>query len=151
MNYELQVVTVPFSDVDQALAFYTGEAGFHLDVDYHPASQFRVVQLTPSGSACSIQIGVGLTDPPPGSARATYLAVTDIEAAHPELTAGVSRSAPSGTSGPSTNGPVAGNPALTRNAATTPASLTFPTRTATPGRSRRSATTRHRHPVPSQE
>jgi catechol 2,3-dioxygenase-like lactoylglutathione lyase family enzyme len=85
MDYQLEVVTLPVSDVDQACAFYT-RAGFALDVDYHPASHFRVVQLIPPGSACSMQIGAGLTDAAPGSARATYLAVTDIEAAHRELT-----------------------------------------------------------------
>ena len=85
MDYELQVVTVPVSDVDQALAFYTRQAGFTLDVDYHAASGFRVVQLTPPGSACSVQIGTGLTDATPGSVRATYLAVTNIETACREL------------------------------------------------------------------
>jgi catechol 2,3-dioxygenase-like lactoylglutathione lyase family enzyme len=85
MDYQLEVITLSVSDVDQAAAFYT-QAGFILDVDYHPAAAFRVVQLTPPGSACSIQIGVGLTDAPPGSARAVHLAVTDIEAAHRELT-----------------------------------------------------------------
>jgi predicted enzyme related to lactoylglutathione lyase len=87
MDYQLQVITLPVSDVNKAAAFYAQQAGFTLDVDYHPAPGFRVVQLTPPGSACSIQIGVGLTGAPPGSARATYLAVTDIEAAHQELTA----------------------------------------------------------------
>ena len=87
MDYQLQVITLPVSDVDKAVAFYTGQAGFTLDVNYHPAPGFRVVQLTPPGSACSIQIGTGLTDAPPGSARAIYLAVTDIQAAHQELTA----------------------------------------------------------------
>ena len=86
MDYQIQVITVPVTDVDQAAAFYTQQAGFTLDVDYHPAPGFRVVQLTPSGSACSVQIGTGLTDTAPGSARATYLAVTDIEAARRELT-----------------------------------------------------------------
>ena len=86
MDYRLQVITLSVSDVDKAAAFYTRQAGFTLDVDYHPADDFRVVQLTPPGSACSLQIGVGLTDAPPGSARATYLAVTDIEAACRELT-----------------------------------------------------------------
>ena len=87
MDYQLQVVTLSVSDVDKATVFYTQQAGFALDVDYHPASDFRVVQLTPPGSACSVQIGDGITDAPPGSARATCLAVTDIEAAHRELTA----------------------------------------------------------------
>jgi catechol 2,3-dioxygenase-like lactoylglutathione lyase family enzyme len=86
MDYQLQVITVSVSDVDRAAAFYTQQAGFTLDVDYHPASGFRVMQLTPPGSACSVQIGTGLTDAPPGSARAIYLAVTDIEAARQELT-----------------------------------------------------------------
>jgi catechol 2,3-dioxygenase-like lactoylglutathione lyase family enzyme len=86
MDYQIQVITLPVSDVDKAAAFYTQQAGFVLDVDYHPAPGFRVVQLTPPGSACSLQIGAGLTDAPPGSARATYLAVTDIETAHRELT-----------------------------------------------------------------
>jgi catechol 2,3-dioxygenase-like lactoylglutathione lyase family enzyme len=86
MDYQLQVITLSVSDVDKAAAFYIHQAGFTLDVDYHPTSDFRVVQLTPPGSACSLQIGVGLTDAPPGSARATFLAVTDIEAASRELT-----------------------------------------------------------------
>lgn len=86
MHYQIQVITLSVSDIDKAAAFYTQQASFSLDVDYHPASDFRVVQLTPPGSACSVQIGAGLTDAPPGSARATYLAVTDIEAAHQELT-----------------------------------------------------------------
>jgi catechol 2,3-dioxygenase-like lactoylglutathione lyase family enzyme len=88
MGYQIQVITVPVTDVDQAAAFYTQQAGFTLDVDYHPTPGFRVVQLTPPGSACSVQIGTGLTDAAPGSARATYLAVTDIEAARRELTGG---------------------------------------------------------------
>jgi catechol 2,3-dioxygenase-like lactoylglutathione lyase family enzyme len=86
MDYQLQVITLSVTDVDKAAAFYTQQAGFTLDVDYHPASDFRVVQLTPPGSTASVQIGVGLTDAPPGSARGTHLAVTDIEAARQELT-----------------------------------------------------------------
>ena len=72
-NYEIQVVTLPVSDVDRARTFYTEQAGFTLDVDYHPSADFRVVQLTPPGSGCAIQLGIGLTDAPPGSARTTYL------------------------------------------------------------------------------
>jgi catechol 2,3-dioxygenase-like lactoylglutathione lyase family enzyme len=86
MDYQIQVITVPVTDVEHAAAFYTQQAGFILDVDYHPSPGFRVVQLTPPGSACSVQIGLGLTDAAPGSERATYLAVTDIEAARRELT-----------------------------------------------------------------
>jgi catechol 2,3-dioxygenase-like lactoylglutathione lyase family enzyme len=86
MEYRIQVVTLAVSDVNAALAFCTERVGFGLDVDHHPHAGFRVVQLTPTGSACSVQFGIGLTDAAPGSARATYLAVTDIEAAHRELT-----------------------------------------------------------------
>jgi catechol 2,3-dioxygenase-like lactoylglutathione lyase family enzyme len=86
MDYKIEVVTLSVADVDRALKFYTQQVGFCLDIDYHPAASFRVVQLTPPGSACSVQIGAGLTDAPPGSARATCLAVTDIEAARRELT-----------------------------------------------------------------
>ena len=85
MDYRIEVITIPVTDVDRASAFYTEKVGFVLDVDYHPTPDFRVVQLTPPGSACSIQIGVGLTDAPPGSARVTYLVVSDIEAARDEL------------------------------------------------------------------
>jgi catechol 2,3-dioxygenase-like lactoylglutathione lyase family enzyme len=86
MDYQIQVVIVQVTDVDQAAAFYTQRAGFTLDVDYHPDPGFRVVQLTPPGSACSVQIVTSLTDAAPRSARATYLVVTDIEAARRELT-----------------------------------------------------------------
>src|SRR2546427_5796624 len=85
MDYAIDVITLPVRDVDLAMRFYTERAGFILDVDYRPNRQFRVVQLTPPGSACSVQFGVGLTDATPGSARGTYLAVTDIEAARCEL------------------------------------------------------------------
>ena len=85
MDYSLEVVTLPVSDVDRAATFYIEKAGFTLDVDYHPSNDFRVVQLTPPGSACSIQIGTGLTEAPPGSTRSAYLVVTDIEAAHRDL------------------------------------------------------------------
>lgn len=84
-DYRLQVLTLPVGEVDRAVAFYTRQVGFTLDVDYHPTPAFRVVQLTPPGSACSVQFGVGLTDAPPGSARSSYLVVTDIEAACREL------------------------------------------------------------------
>ena len=87
MDYQLQVITLSVSDVDEAAAFYTRQAGFTLDVDYHPVPGFRVVQLTPPGSACSVQLGAGLTDAAPGSARATCLVVADIEAARAELVA----------------------------------------------------------------
>ena len=85
MDYQLQVITLPVSDVDKAAAFYTQQAGFTLDVDYHPAPGFRVAQLTPPGSSCSIQIGNGITDAPAGSIRNAYLVVTDLEAARSHL------------------------------------------------------------------
>jgi predicted enzyme related to lactoylglutathione lyase len=86
MDYHIEVITLPVHDVDLAVQFYTERVGFILDVDYRPNSQFRVVQLTPPGSSCSVQFGVGLSDAMPGSARTTYLVVTDIEAAYRELT-----------------------------------------------------------------
>src|ERR1700758_1870651 len=85
MDYKLQVVMLPVRDVDRSRAFYEDACGFNLDVDYHPNDRFRVVQLTPPGSACSLQIGVGITDAEPGSARNLGLVVSDIEAARREL------------------------------------------------------------------
>jgi hypothetical protein len=139
MDCRLEVLTLPVSDVDQACGFYA-QAGFALDVDYHPASHFRVVQLTPPGSACSVQIGAGLTDAAPGSARATCLAVTDIEAAHRELTGRGVKVSDIRRKSRSTAGPAAGSRVPTRSTATTPAWPTSPIQTATPGSSRKSAT-----------
>jgi catechol 2,3-dioxygenase-like lactoylglutathione lyase family enzyme len=85
MDWQLEVVLVPVADVDRAKAFYTEQVGFVLDVDHRAGEQFRVVQLTPPGSACSISVGVGLTDAAPGSTRGLHLVVPDIEAAHAEL------------------------------------------------------------------
>ena len=85
MDYKLELVLIPVSDVDRAKAFYTEQAGFRLDVDTSPAESFRVVQMTPPGSACSISVGVGITDAEPGAYRATHLVVTDLEAARAEL------------------------------------------------------------------
>ncbi len=73
------------ADVERALRFYVDQVGFVLDVDYSPNGTFRVVQLTPSGSSCSIQIGKAITDAPPGSLRNAYLVVTDLEAARRHL------------------------------------------------------------------
>jgi catechol 2,3-dioxygenase-like lactoylglutathione lyase family enzyme len=84
--YGLEVVTLPTRDVDVAIGFYTEMLGFTLDVDYQPAPDFRVVQLTPPGSATSIQLGVGLTDAEPGSVRASYLVVADLAATYRLLT-----------------------------------------------------------------
>ena len=85
LTLSVEVITIPVSDVDRALRFYKDQLGFHLDVDYSPNDAFRVVQLTPPGSACSIQIGKGLTDAPVGSLRNIYLVVTDLDAARSQL------------------------------------------------------------------
>ncbi|TDV57341.1 VOC family protein [Actinophytocola oryzae] len=87
MDYRIEVVTLPVTDVDRAVRFYTEQVGFTLDLDYHPNDGFRFVHLTPPGSPASVRFGVGLTDAPPGSALGTYLVVEDIEQAHRELTA----------------------------------------------------------------
>jgi catechol 2,3-dioxygenase-like lactoylglutathione lyase family enzyme len=84
-RFSVEVITLPVSDVERALRFYVDQVGFTLDVDYSPSEAFRVVQLTPPGSSCSIQIGTGLTDAPAGSLRRTYLVVMDIEAARSRL------------------------------------------------------------------
>ena len=84
MDFKLELVILPVTDVDRAKAFYT-KAGFVLDVDHRVDDDFRVVQLTPPGSACSIAIGTGITSAAPGSVRSLHLVVADIEAAHAEL------------------------------------------------------------------
>ena len=84
-TFSVEVITLPVSDVERALRFYVDQAGFTLDVDYSPNDSFRVVQLTPPGSSCSIQIGNGITDAPIGSIRNAYLVVTDIAAARSDL------------------------------------------------------------------
>ena len=84
MDWKLELVTVPVSDVDRAKAFYVEQAGFVADHDHVVQEGLRFVQLTPPGSACSIAIGEGLTDLPPGSAQ-VQLVVADIEAARDEL------------------------------------------------------------------
>ena len=84
-TFSIEVITLPVSDVERALRFYVDQVGFTLDVDYSPNDEFRVVQLTPPGSSCSIQIGRGLTDAPVGSLRSVFLVVTDIEAARCRL------------------------------------------------------------------
>jgi catechol 2,3-dioxygenase-like lactoylglutathione lyase family enzyme len=85
VKFSVEVVTLPVSDVDRSLRFYVDRVGFTLDVDYAPNDAFRVVQLTPPGSACSIQIGKGLTNAAAGSVRNTYLVVTDLGAARSHL------------------------------------------------------------------
>jgi catechol 2,3-dioxygenase-like lactoylglutathione lyase family enzyme len=85
VDWKLELVIVPVSDVDRAKTFYSEKLGFNLDVDHRAGENFRVVQLTPPGSACSITIGTGLTPVAPGSYQGLHLVVDDIEAARVEL------------------------------------------------------------------
>jgi catechol 2,3-dioxygenase-like lactoylglutathione lyase family enzyme len=85
VNWKLELVAIPVSDVDRAKEFYTEKAGFVLDHDHRVSDEIRFVQLTPPGSACSIALGLGVTDMPPGSVRGVQVVVPDIEAAHAEL------------------------------------------------------------------
>lgn len=85
MDLRLELVLVPVTDVDRAKAFYSDRLGFSVDVDHRAGEQFRVVQLTPPGSPCSISVGIGITDAAPGSARGMHLVVRDIEATRAEL------------------------------------------------------------------
>ena len=84
MDWKLELVTIPVTDVDRAKAFYVDRAGFVADHDHAVNDALRFVQLTPPGSACSIAIGTGLTESPPGSA-AVQLVVVDVRAARDEL------------------------------------------------------------------
>lgn len=86
MDYRLEVVQVPVSDVDRSKAFYTEKMGFNDDHDTQISDDVRVVQLTPPGSACSIVIGTGLTDERPGSAAGLQLVVSDMDTAVADLT-----------------------------------------------------------------
>jgi predicted enzyme related to lactoylglutathione lyase len=85
MDFRLEVVQVPVSDVDRAKAFYSEQAGFNLDRDQQVSDDVRVVQLTPPGSACAIVIGTGLSDMEPGSVQGLQLVVADIDAARNAL------------------------------------------------------------------
>jgi catechol 2,3-dioxygenase-like lactoylglutathione lyase family enzyme len=85
MDWKLELITVPVSDVDRAKAFYTEQVGFNADHDHTVSDDLRFVQLTPPGSACSIAIGKGLTEMAPGSLQNIQVVVSDIEAARAEL------------------------------------------------------------------
>jgi catechol 2,3-dioxygenase-like lactoylglutathione lyase family enzyme len=85
MDWKLELVVVPVSDLDRAKAFYTEQAGFHVDVDQQVGPEFRVVQLSPPGSACSIFLSPG--SPGAGSVQGLHLTVSDIDAARAELVA----------------------------------------------------------------
>jgi catechol 2,3-dioxygenase-like lactoylglutathione lyase family enzyme len=81
VDFKLELVVVPVSDVDRAKAFYADGMGFTVDVDHKASEAFRVVQLTPPGSACSITIGTGVSQVTPGTYQGLHLVVTDIVAA----------------------------------------------------------------------
>jgi catechol 2,3-dioxygenase-like lactoylglutathione lyase family enzyme len=85
MDWKLELISVPVSDVDRAKAFYTEKAGFNADHDHTVSDEIRFVQLTPPGSACSIAVGTGIVDTPPGSVQGLQLVVADIDAARAEL------------------------------------------------------------------
>jgi catechol 2,3-dioxygenase-like lactoylglutathione lyase family enzyme len=84
MDWKLELIAIPVTDVDRAKSFYADQVGFVVDHDHSPNDEIRFVQLTPPGSACSIAIGKGLTDAPLGSAR-PQIVVSDVEAAHAAL------------------------------------------------------------------
>jgi len=86
MDLKLEVVVIPVSDVDRAKAFYE-QLGFRLDADFPGGDDFRVVQVTPPGSAASVILGDGVSSAAPGSVQGLHLIVTDIEAARAELVA----------------------------------------------------------------
>ena len=85
MDWTLELIVVPVSDVDRAKAFYTDKAGFEVLVDTSAGDAFRVVQLSPPGSACAIAIGTGISKMAPGSIEGLHLIVPDLDAARAEL------------------------------------------------------------------
>ncbi|MDI6028458.1 glyoxalase superfamily protein [Corticibacterium sp. UT-5YL-CI-8] len=85
MDWKLELVPVPVTDIDRAIAFYVEKVGFHLDHDHTVSDEIRFVQMTPPGSACSIAIGRGIADSSPGSMRGLQLVVSNIEDAHAHL------------------------------------------------------------------
>ena len=85
MDWKIELIILPVSDVDRAKAFYVDQVGFHPDHDHTVNENLRFVQLTPPGSACSIAIGKGITDKTPGSVGGLMMVVADIEEAHRQL------------------------------------------------------------------
>jgi catechol 2,3-dioxygenase-like lactoylglutathione lyase family enzyme len=84
MDWKIELLVVPVTDIDRAKAFYADQLGFHVDLDVE-RGDFRIVQLTPAGSGCSIAIGTGLVDMAPGALRGMQICVGDIDAAHAQL------------------------------------------------------------------
>ena len=87
MDYKIELIILPVSDVDRSKEFYADKVGFVVDHDQRVSDQLRFVQLTPPGSACSIAFGEGLVDTPPGSVHGLQVVVADADAAHEELSA----------------------------------------------------------------
>ena len=87
MDWKIELVAIPVTDVDRAKAFYVEQVGFHADHDYQVNEALRFVQLTPPGSACSIVLGTGITSMPPGSQKGVQCVVADVKAARRELLA----------------------------------------------------------------
>src|SRR5258707_3576404 len=87
MDWKIELVAIPVTDVDRAKAFYTDQVGFNADHDYQVNENLRFVQLTPPGSACSIVMGTGITDMPSGSQRGVQVVVADVDAARRDLLA----------------------------------------------------------------
>ena len=85
MDWKLELVAIPVSDVDRAKTFYVDQVGFNADHDHTVSDDMRFVQLTPPGSACSIALGLGITDAPPGSVKGLQMTVTDVQQARSEL------------------------------------------------------------------
>jgi predicted enzyme related to lactoylglutathione lyase len=85
VDWKIELVAIPVSDVDRAKGFYTEKVGFNADHDHTVSDELRFVQLTPPGSACSIALGTGLVDTQPGSVQGMQMVVSDINAAHKEL------------------------------------------------------------------
>ncbi|MGH2676822.1 MAG: glyoxalase superfamily protein [Actinomycetota bacterium] len=85
MDWKLELVAIPVSDVDRAKDFYVEKAGFNADQDHRVSDEIRFVQLTPPGSACSIALGKGVVDAPPGSAKGLQVVVEDVHTAREEL------------------------------------------------------------------
>ena len=85
MDWKIELVAIPVSDVDRAKAFYTDKIGFHADHDHTLSPELRFVQLTPPGSACSIALGKGIVDAAPGSVQGVQIVVSDVRAARAEL------------------------------------------------------------------
>jgi catechol 2,3-dioxygenase-like lactoylglutathione lyase family enzyme len=85
MDMKLELVAVPVTDVDRAKAFYVDQVGFNADHDFQVTDDLRFVQLTPPGSACSLVIGMGITEMAPGSQKGLQVVVEDVEAVRREL------------------------------------------------------------------